>query len=1012
MKQTIRITFLVFGFFIQSLVNAEWNDITTQVDVNKTPQAFDRVNRTIFSLISVHNRSGDIIPGPLRIRIFNPSIPFKQTTGSDNDTLFIEIPKGLETNESNTIRIDFQLLKSQLEYSVAIEQENRPETSEFSLFFGGSGNDEINATEVDRDGNIIIAGNTTSSNIGPVMHYFTNHPVDDENTPDSQGDAFIAKLTGDGHILWVTYIGGNGEDNILDIKVDDTGSIYAAGATYSNNFPTTDNALQHSNLSGRAAFVFVLNSNGDQLIYSTLVTGSYWNYGFAIDVDRAGDIYVAGFTHGGFPTTAHAAQPTFGGFGDGFLAKLRPNEISTELLFSTYLGGSSWEGIDAITLDDMGDIYIATHTQSTDFPTTPGAYDETCTHCSTNRKTDGVIAKLSADGSQLLYSTIIGTDSNTGSLRFTGIAVSEDHSVFATGTTNYSGLMTTDNALQRTYGGGENDIYLVHLNSEANNLLFATYLGGNGNDRKGFYNNIKRDTSGRIYFSGATSSSDFPLSNPIQSRNGGQSDAFAVVYDPTEKQIVLSTYLGGNQEECDNSEVDIGIDTRSEGVFYLVGSTKSSNFPVLHSDISSTYQGGDTDGFVTKIDINEPHCMGSNCLLDNASGEQECLDNICTIHVATSGSDVTGDGTEFHPFSTIQYAINQARNGETILVHDGRYYENINFIGKAITVGSLFQLDGNPEHIANTIIDGGATDSVVRFENCEDVSSKLIGLSLTNGYAHGDSYVEQGGGGIRVINASPLLENLHIYNNEAQSHGAGIYFDGRSCSHNELIVEHTIIENNHALAEGGGVSFRSDTEGSARINRSVIRGNHSNNAGGGIFLYHTGTIENSIVVGNVSNVGGGFYIDWGTFSQYQNVHVINNTIVGNSAQAYGGGISYVIQGGEFANSIVWGNVPDNLRRNPDWWDDGIVFNNSLISPLRPGTGNVDTDPLFVSNPDPGNDAAWGTADDDYGDLRLQADSPMIDQGDASSTTLSTDYLGKDRIYGDSVDIGAIEFHSK
>ena len=133
MKQIIRIAFLVFALLFQSLVYAEWVDVTTQVEVIKTPQAFDRVNRTIFSLITLHNTSGNTILGPLRIRVFNSSIPFAQTTGSDIDTTYIEIPEGLEADETITKRIDFQLLKSQLEYSVMLEEESKFKASEFSL---------------------------------------------------------------------------------------------------------------------------------------------------------------------------------------------------------------------------------------------------------------------------------------------------------------------------------------------------------------------------------------------------------------------------------------------------------------------------------------------------------------------------------------------------------------------------------------------------------------------------------------------------------------------------------------------------------------------------------------------------------------------------------------------------------------------------------------------------------------------------------------------------------------
>lgn len=617
MRKPISIGLFVLVVFVHPSVRAEWTDITSQVSINKSVQTFDRTNRVIYSLITAHNTSGNTIYGPIRLKVFGTSIPLSQSSSTVTNETYIDIPGTILSNESKTVRIDFQPLKTKLEYSVTLERYVFPETAEYSLLFGGPGEDIIRSIEVDSDSNIIIAGSTTSLNIGSISHYFTNHPNDSGISTITYSDAFVAKLTQDGDILWVTYIGGDREDSIADITIDDAGNIYATGATFSSNFPTTDNAFQRVPNSPRAAFVSVLNSSGDQLIYSTLISGYNWNYGFVVDVDKLGDIYVAGFTHGGFPTTADSAQPNFGGSGDGFLAKIRPNQFSTDLLFSTYLGGRSWESIDAFTMDDSGDIYIATHTHSTDFPTTPGVYDETCTHCrTTDQKFDGAVVKLSADGTRLLYSTIIGGDGYSGGFRITGITVNEDHSVFVVGATGQTDLMTTDDAFQRTYGGGQNDIYLAHLDSEAKTLLFATYFGGNGNDYISFYDSLRKDNSGRLYFSGLTSSNNFPLINPLQNTIKGGHDAFAVVYNPIAKQVELSTYLGGSNAEDDPYEVDIGVNINTEGLFYLVGSTGSTDFPLWHNGVYSTYHGGGSDGFITKIDINQTHCMGSTCILN------------------------------------------------------------------------------------------------------------------------------------------------------------------------------------------------------------------------------------------------------------------------------------------------------------------------------------------------------------------------------------------------------------
>jgi hypothetical protein len=380
------------------------------------------------------------------------------------------------------------------------------------------------------------------------------------------------------------------------------------------------------------------------------------------------------------------------------------------------------------------------------------------------------------------------------------------------------------------------------------------------------------------------------------------------------------------------------------------------------------------------------------------------------VYVASTGSDATGDGSKANPLGTIQYAIDQANDGDAILVHEGRYIENINFMGKAVKVGSMFMQDGNYDHISNTIIDGNRMDSVVVFERGEGAGSGLVGLSIINGYASENGYGHNNGGGIRVINSTPQLDYLYIFDNEATREGGGIYFNETSLHGDSLIISNSNIKNNRSGSSGGGIRLGSDIgRFSAIVKNCVVSGNHSSNNGGGMFLFHIGKVENTIILGNnADHYGGGIFLDWGSISG-QHIYITNTTTVNNHANIGGGGIGYVIQGGVHTNSIIWNNSPNNVVRDPRYWDDGVVFNHSLVSPLQPGVGNLDTDPLFIANPDPGPDSVWGT-DDDYGDLRMHADSPLIDQGDTSATDSITDYSGAERVYGDSVDIGAYEWH--
>src|SRR5438477_2498195 len=175
-------------------------------------------------------------------------------------------------------------------------------------------------------------------------------------------------------LVYATYLGSSGWDYGSGIAVDAAGSAYVTGSTSSADFPTA-NALQAAKAGFQNAFVTKLNPTGSALVYSTYLGGSRGDEGFGIAVDAAGSAYVTGGTGSAdFPTTAGAFQTTYGG-GDAFVTKL--NATGTALVYSTYLGGSRGDGGFGIAVDAAGSAYVTGSTNSTDFPTTPGAIQTT-----------------------------------------------------------------------------------------------------------------------------------------------------------------------------------------------------------------------------------------------------------------------------------------------------------------------------------------------------------------------------------------------------------------------------------------------------------------------------------------------------------------------------------------------------------------------------------------------------------------------------------------------------------
>ena len=219
-----------------------------------------------------------------------------------------------------------------------------------------------------------------------------------------------------------------------------------------------------------------------------------------------------------------------------------------------------------------------------------------------------------------------------------------------------------------------------------------------------------------------------------------------------------------------------------------------------------------------------------------------------TWHVATNGSDVTGNGSEANPFATIQHGIAMAANGDTVLVHPGVYRENINFNGKNITVGSLFVTTGDEDYILQTVIDGNRNGHVVTFASGEAATAKLSGFTITNGYAHGTSHPGNSGGGVFCLNySSPTLTHLRVTFNEAVGEGGGLYF-----GHCSPTVQDVIVTNNLAGGGGGGIRY---SDGSVSLENVVVTHNSARSDGAGIQFYHAeGTVKNALIA---DNSGGG-----------------------------------------------------------------------------------------------------------------------------------------------------------
>ncbi len=368
-----------------------------------------------------------------------------------------------------------------------------------------------------------------------------------------------------------TFLGGAGNDGAFALAVDTAGAAYVAGITASSAFAPPGVAPLRNFAGGSDAFVARFNPQGTALVYLTYLGGTDQDAAMAVAVDAQGNAYVTGGTNSkDFPLTSGAFQPRFGGTGgsslppfsapagDGFVAKLNP---AGTLAYSSYLGGADKDQGYAVAVDGSGAAFLAGATSSPDFPVTAGVL-QPVRHSATS---DSFVARVSPDGSRLLYSTYLG-----GSRESYGFAVGLDSSgsAYVSGITSSDDFPVTEGAFQ-TQLTGRLAGFVAKLNATGTSLSYATYLGG---DNTTYAYGLAVDGSGSAYVTGATNSTNFPITTGAyrwRAKSIGQGgDAFVTRLAPSGSTLVFSSVIGGNGPDFGRA---IALDTSGDA--YITGST-------------------------------------------------------------------------------------------------------------------------------------------------------------------------------------------------------------------------------------------------------------------------------------------------------------------------------------------------------------------------------------------------------------------------------------------------------
>ncbi len=452
--------------------------------------------------------------------------------------------------------------------------QDNPSALLYSTFLGGDSDDLSHDIAVDESGASYVTGWTWSSDFPTTPGAF------DISHNGGNYDSFVTKVTPDGrNLAYSTYLGGSGTEEGYGISVDSNGAAYITGYTGSSDFPTTPGAF---NTNDNGVFVVKVDPDGSALAYATFL-GDGGGYGIA--VNKNGEAYITGMTDSpDFPVTAGAFDTTYHGNQDAFVAKLTSD--GSALVFATFLGGTDFDFSRDIAIDGNGSAYVTGSTRSSNFPTTPSAFDTIY-----DGPNDAFVVKVSPDGSTLVYATFLGGSSyDWGS----GIAVDTSGVAYVAGRTESANFPTTSEAFDTTYDGFA-DAFVVKMAPGGDALVYSAYLGGNSLDEAYA---IAVDKIGAAYVVGWTDSADFPAtSDAFSTTYNGASDAFVAKVMPDGNSLAYATFLGGSREDKGES-----IAVHMSGATYVTGQTTSSNFPIVSGAFDPIYN-GPADTFVVKLDM-------------------------------------------------------------------------------------------------------------------------------------------------------------------------------------------------------------------------------------------------------------------------------------------------------------------------------------------------------------------------------------------------------------------------
>jgi fibronectin type 3 domain-containing protein len=690
----------------------------------------------------------------------------------DDDSLEIVLTDGIDLIDADLISFDDSCKTVRSEFRIVDDRtygfdvEKDPGTSIvidpmlYSTYFGGSYDDD-GEIFIDDDGYLFIAGTTNSADL-PIVGGV-------QGALKKWSDIYVTKMVPNGSsIVFSTYIGGSQWDTLSAFTVDENGNIFITGFTNSMDYPTTSGAFQEVNKNTLYTDIFItkLNTSGDKLLYSTYVSGDWYESSSDIDILDGCAIICGIMESHDFPTED---GPRGGVHGTAFYLQMDSN--GSAIADTCFWDTGGMERAESLDVDINGDVVIGGTAYDPSFPVSPGAYrsdpanmtgplffilkyspstgttvfssllgdrsndmfGDLCTDkngdilfagntrgylgsffpttkgaydTKLNGSIDAVVGKLSGNGTTLLFSTLLGGDADE---MITAIDTDSDGCPYVTGyTTSATGLPVTSNSLDRTFNGIE-DAFVAKMDRSGSSLPYMTYLGGTDEDRG---MSIFLMKSGDMAFGGYTRSTDLPVTNgSYQSVNRGNMDAFLTILDfiSAPSAPINLTAVSGDSVivlKWDAPENDGGSNVTDYMVYKGIDSTNLS----LHATLGDVRDYNDTD-----LVIGRTYYYAISCR--NGVGESDPSDIVSNRSITLPGPPTNVSANVYSSSITISWSPPVFAGGCDITHYD------------------LFRGDSGTNLSLISTLDG--TSNIFIDPDVED--SKIYYYSLTASNCLGDS---------------------------------------------------------------------------------------------------------------------------------------------------------------------------------------------------------------------------------------------------------------------------------